>query len=195
MSFPGFDHIYDLTDPLANSPFRGVAETTYEVRALVRGEVNPKTPVVVCHEMGGAVPKDFIWTTNVGVMMVSQKVVDLLQETGFTGWATYPVEVHGKNDEIIKDYYGFAITGRCGFVDDSRSKTVMVDYPARRVPRLRGLYFDPKTWDGSDLFMTSEPGAVWLFVLEQVKKVFEKAKIRNVKFKSVTEIDRHPDFL
>lgn len=194
MSFPGFNSIYTLSDPLINPPFRGTVETTsYKARALVRGEVNPKTPIVMRYQMGG-VSKDFIWTTNVGVMMVNRKVVDLLKANGFKGWDTYPVEVHGKNDETIKGYYGIAITGRCGPIDNSKSKTVMVNYPAGKFPMLRGMYFNPSPWDGSDLFMTSTP-SLWLCVLEQVKKVFEKAKISNVMFESVTEIDRDPKFL
>ncbi len=188
--FPGFDSIYLLGDPLANQPFRGTIEVSVnEATALLRGEWIPKRPVIVRHQMGGA-PRKVIWTSFADVLIVDQEVVQLFRANGFKGWTTYPVEVHGKTDEVIEGYQGLAITGRCGHIDDSKSKTVMINYPAGKFPKLRGLYFDPETWDGSDLFMSSEKSR-WIFVLESIKVALQKAKLRNTSFRKLTEVERH----
>lgn len=141
----------------------------------------------------GGLPKDFIWTSYAGIMVVSQRVVDLLKANGFKGWITYPVEIHGKNSELIEGYYGLAITGRCGHIDDLKSKTVMIDYPAGKVPKLHGMYFKPSTWDGSDLFMTPIETR-YVFVLEPVKIALQKAKISNLAFEKLTEVERRAEY-
>jgi hypothetical protein len=54
-----------------------------------------------------------------------------------------------------------------------------------------GLLFDPASWDGSDLFMPAGKNS-WKFVVQEVKEAFEKAKVRNIDFTPLDqmEIDR-----
>jgi hypothetical protein len=51
-----------------------------------------------------------------------------------------------------------------------------------------GLYFDLKTWDGSDIFVPESTG--YTIVTEQVKIAIEKAKFKNIYFKRLTEFER-----
>jgi hypothetical protein len=53
----------------------------------------------------------------------------------------------------------------------------------------KGLFFDPASWDGSDFFMPAHKVG-HLFVVEEVKRAFEKAKISNVKFEPLDQFER-----
>jgi hypothetical protein len=109
-----------------------------------------------------------------------------LKGEGFTGWRTYPVHLYAKDGARIPGYHGLAIHGRCGPLDDSRSVQLDTIYPGGVFPKWYGLYFDEETWDGSDLFMTSSEQA-WIFVVEAVKRAFEKAKLTNVEFTALDQ--------
>lgn len=190
-SFPGFDALYTLDDPLSNPPYRGRLDNfTEESLAITRAKHVPSSPVIVRHKMGGA-PKDFIWTTLVYPVFVSQRVIDLFQDQGFTGWTTYPAVVYAKDGSTIPGYQGLAITGRCGPIDESRSERAFHTTRTGQHPILRGLYFDPESWDGSDLFTTSSLSG-WRFVTEKVKRALEKARVRNVEFRRLTEVELTP---
>lgn len=59
--------------------------------------------------------------------------------------------------------------------------------PGGVFPYWRGVRFDPSTWDGSDLFMPED--STWILVTEEVKRAFDRAKVRNVLFQRVTEFE------
>jgi hypothetical protein len=121
--------------------------------------------------------------------LVSERVITLLRDAGFTGWRTYDVELVGHDGAPIPGYYGLAIHGRCGPIDYSKSEEIPTITPGGVSSHWFGLYFDPDTWDGSDLFMP-EGTSGWIFVVDDVKRAFEKAKIKNVEFTNLVEIER-----
>jgi hypothetical protein len=158
--------------------------------ALFRREDIPSEPIVYEYFMGGA-PKDLIGTTLVPLKLLSDRVIDLFQENQFTGWSTYPIELYGKKKEKITGYQGFSVSGKCGPIDNSRSKREWREPPVPHGKRYRtwvGLYFDLKTWDGSDIFVPESTG--YTIVTEQVKIAIEKAKFKNIYFKRLTEFER-----
>ncbi len=188
--FPGFTHIYELSDAFLTRPLRATAELVLgEPFALTRGEFQPQKPLVLTHKMGGKVPSDLIWTDWVALTIFADRVVELLRRKGFTGWSTYPVEVRGKDGQIFPGYHGMSFPGRCGPIENARSTIVYEQMPGGVFPRHKGLLFDPDTWDGSDFFMPSD-GSAFVFVTEAVKEAFEKAKVKNVRFSRVDEIVR-----
>jgi hypothetical protein len=139
--------------------------------------------------MGRKKPSDFIWTTLAIPLLVSERVVTLLRDVGFTGWRTYDVELVDHDGTPIIGYHGFAIHGRCGPLDFSKSVETPTVFPGGIFPAWYGLYFEPDTWDGSDLFMP-EGDVGWKFVVEDVKRAFEKAKIKNVEFTGLPRVER-----
>lgn len=188
--FPGFDHIYTLDDPLTKRHFVGRLDFNPKHGqdfSLIRAELKPPTPLLIYYAAGSSIPADVIWCTSF-LPLISQRVIDLFSEQGFTGWTTYPVELHGKDGNIIPDYYGLAITGRCGSLDFSRSIEVLKDYPAGKFPVRRGLFFDPQSWDGSHFFMATDYYR-WIFVTHPVKASFEQGKVRNAIFTSLPEVE------
>jgi hypothetical protein len=190
-AFPGFDKIYSLEETGLVSAFRGDlgVKTTSEAFALTRAELHPASPITVTWAMGHTQPVDVIWTTYAGPIIVADSVVQLLRSYGFTGWSLYEVSVRGKQSEPIPSYSGLAVTGRCGSLEHSMSAQVPRIYPGGVFPVWKGLLFDPTTWDGSDFFMPSQKVA-HLFVVEEVKKAFEQAKIRNVEFTPLNQFER-----
>ncbi|HEY8207038.1 MAG TPA: hypothetical protein VIG99_06145, partial [Myxococcaceae bacterium] len=129
--------------------------------------------------MGRSKPSDFIYTTLATPIIISDRVVGILKDGGFSGWRTYPIELLGKGGNRIPGYHGLAVHGRCGPIDESRAVKLDQIMPGGVFPAWYGLFFDSETWDGSDLFMTSSAKA-WVFVVDAVKRALEKAKVTNM---------------
>lgn len=139
--------------------------------------------------MGSSTPGDVIWTTLAVPILLSERVVGLMRDLELTGWDVIPVELRGKHGESLPTYYFLSVRGRCGPIDNNRSVRFETNMPGGVYPRWRGIYFDPATWDGSDLF-TSSCDVAWVFVVDEVKKAFEKAKVQNVLFTPLNEVER-----
>jgi hypothetical protein len=156
--------------------------------AIYRGEFRPHCPIVFDFMKGasGSTTRDLVSTGVAPILLISDRVVELLRD--FTGWTTYPVEVHDKKGELIPRYQGLAVTGRCGAIDDAQSEPRICAPP---VPQGRwsrkwfGLYFDQDSWDGADIFAPEGTGLT--VVVEGVKEAMERAMVTNVLFRPLTE--------
>jgi hypothetical protein len=169
--------------------FRGDVGVETDAFGLTRAEQHPAQAVNVSWAMGRASPSEVIWTTMGTMVIIADSVVQLLRSHGFTGWSLYDVSVRDKQGQLIPGYRGLAVTGRCANIDNSQSIEVPRIFPTGISPTWKGLFFDPASWDGSDLFMPT-PSTGWKFVVEDVKKAFEQAKIRNVMFTPLEQIER-----
>ena len=78
------------------------------------------------------------------------------------------MQVFSKDGDRLQGYVGLSIRGRCGPIDDSLSERVPKQYPGGVFPVLKGMYFDPATWDGSDVF-TVKGRASFICVLDSVR--------------------------
>jgi hypothetical protein len=58
--FPGFEHIYDLSDPFSNRPLRGELDVEVDWFALTRGEIKAPRLITVSWNMGGGLPSDLV---------------------------------------------------------------------------------------------------------------------------------------
>lgn len=157
---------------------------------LARGEEQATAPIEFEADQGRE-PCDLIGTTSGTLVLVSQRLVELLRNQGFNGWGTFPVRVGLGNNQSLDGYYGFAVTGRCGPIDDSLSEEVTLPPPVpggRSSLGLRGLCFAPETWDGSDIFTAD--GYSGIFVVQRVKEALEGGGVTNVALQRLSEIDR-----
>lgn len=156
---------------------------------LRRGETTRQAPLRAEWAMGAAKPGDIVWTTLAMPLLLSQRAVGVLREGEFSGWDVVGVDLHGRAGEQLPTYHYLCVRGRCGPIENFRSERIEKIYPGGVFPMWKGLYFDPVTWDGSDVFMPA--GNVgWIFVVERVKRAFEKAKIKNVIFTRLEEVER-----
>lgn len=165
-------------------------EVEIDAFGLTRAEVHPAQPIPVGWAMGRAKPVDpVMWTTFVAPVIVADAVVQLLRSHGFTGWSLYEISVRDKQGELVPGYSGLSVTGRCGNIDWAKGVEVPRIRPAGIFPVWKGLLFDPESWDGSDFFMPAERVG-YVFVVEEVKKAFQRAKIRNVDFTPLDQFER-----
>jgi hypothetical protein len=153
-TFPGFDNLFRVRDPLLDRPFRGVIRESLALYfSLLRGEVTLSSPLRVSWAMGSGTPGDLIWTTSGAGLILSEIAVGLLKAAGCTGWRTFPAQVFGKDGREYEGYYGLSVLGRCGPIDYSRSAIVWRKFPGGLFPYFKGEYFEPASWDESDMFM------------------------------------------
>lgn len=185
--FPGFSNLYDFGDTGTSAQYRGKFRFR-GAREILRGELHFEHPVHVHWSMGRPRPEEVIWVAD--AIVLSSRLINLLNESRLTGWTTYPVEVFDKKGLREDGYAGLTITGRCGPIDNSKSQIVLKKLPAGKFPRRQGYFFEPSSWDGSDLFLPSTELDYRLFVTAPVRDVFRHAKIKNVHFERLDEAVR-----
>lgn len=127
--------------------------------------------------------------TTIPCRLFSNRVFDLLEISGATGWSSFPVELRGKNGERIDGYRGLAVTGRCGQLQYERSLSeTRIGRSGQPYRVWTGLYFDEASWDGSDVFLASD--ATFVFVTERVVRALKEAEVTNVVFERMSTFER-----
>lgn len=156
-----------------------------EATAIFRGEMLPETPIEFIRQEGEE-DVDYVGTSFTGpISLISTRFAELLRTNEITGWSTYPVSIDSRGVDLEFSYVGLSITGRCGPIDDSRSRKVK-----RRTiggvdrEMYVGLHPDMSQWDGSDMF---NPRAYLTFVNSKVRSLVESAGLRNIEFENPTE--------
>lgn len=189
--FPGFNAFYEFGDPYDEDAIRGTPRDVplKALRLLARGEWRPPRPILF-DRAEGRVPADVVHTTSIRPVIVHQRVVDILRSEGLTGWATFPVELRDEAGRILPDYFGFAVTGRSGPPAYRRGSMVAVDYPGGTFVEYKGRFFDPVSWDGSDVFHTGEWG--FIFVTDALVDAFNRGRLTNTYFRPLTDILTSP---
>ena len=112
---------------------------------------------------------------------VSDRVVGLLRDGGFTGWDTYPVEVLLKDGSRLPGYQGLMVTG--GECDTDISLSEQVDtigpWPYGQADVcLKELPIVLDSWDGSDMFRLKSHGGV--YISRRLRDALKEAKISNL---------------
>jgi hypothetical protein len=169
-------------DPDSNRWYRGEFEDEHvPFLELYLGQYRPESPLVVRRAMGASL-RDAIALTSGFPYVVSDRFREVLVRHDFRSWITYPVELYDKTGRQVPDYHVLCITGRCGPVKYWRG------FSPRRILLMegKGLHLDPKTWDGSDLFVPEKSG--WLLVLEPVMQALRGAKLSGLHFEPIREV-------
>lgn len=186
-----YSELFELSDPGATRPLRLAPREQKWINddtawRLFIGEWQPPEPVILKGVMGG-MPADFLWTTFPPLVCISKRVVKLLRQKIFTGWAVYPVKVFDRDGHFLPDYYGFSVKSSVGKQDINRS--LVVSKPpimpgGKSYQVYKGMYFDETKWLGSDIFRVE---AAFIVVTQRVRETFIRAKVSNVHFISLTE--------
>lgn len=134
----------------------------------------------LCYPYMGKKFYDIIIPSRPFPFLISDKVVDAFTRNSITGWKATPVRIAGKED--LK-YYVLMVTGRCGFVDRNKSVRIIKKSPGGKDwPFLQGLFFEPESWDGTDMFVAENVS--FIFCTEKVKKVIKQIKATNISFEN-----------
>lgn len=131
-------------------------------------------PVVFYELKGGSSGKrmrDILDTRYPPLYLISDRFKVILEESGITGWKSYPIALFDKRGNPVEGYHGFSITGRAGKMEMFDQLPLEYGYSADA----DGYYFDVETWDGSDLFNTE--GTQFIIASERFIKVLVENKI------------------
>ncbi|MCM3630572.1 hypothetical protein M3194_24880 [Paenibacillus glycanilyticus] len=190
---PDYEKLYECSDVYSTRPFKAGIEADFEYScALLRGDIKPSETIEVRHMRGTHTPALAIHTGF--SLLLHDSIIEAFIQNQITGWETFRIALYGKNDEIIPNYSGVSITGRCNPLDYSRSEIVYREYPGGIFPRFKGSYFKDDFWDGTDLFMDNPDTRGYTlnkYVSERVKNIFDNLKTKNLEFTNLTgtEID------
>jgi len=191
-----YETLYLLNDPLATKPIRlkecrnNKLDLEWgETVGLLKGSFSPPEPIKLCPARGGKFT-DFMWSTLLHVIVVSERVVDLLTSNNLTGWKTYPVTVYDKQEQVVGGYYGLAITGKVGRPDFRRSE--IIEKPPitpKGVPYkvFKGIHFENDFTDDSDISLIET--TTYRVVTQKVVQAFRRAKIYNVELVPLKEAE------
>jgi hypothetical protein len=157
-------------------PHRGL-----DVRNFTRTGIVDWTPKL--HVVRGTIWRDFLWTSAL-ILVVHERVCDVWRSNDFTGWATYMVHVFDRHGDQVEGYVGVSVKGRSGPMDVSGSNVRWQTYSngGRYVSEMKGLIFNPGTWDGSDFFMLEENAGTGIYpgdilIIKRVVEAMKKAKL------------------
>ena len=155
--------------------------------AIQCGRERPEPPLRV-REITGKRPYDVVGSTIL-LHLVSPRLRTALRSGGITGWDTLSVDTG--SFALIRGYEVLRILGRCGPIDDSQSERVILPPPTksgRAVDGWRGLYFDPVSWDGSDIFGPPETGHI--FMTKRTADLVRQMKPSNASLEPLPAIER-----
>ena len=154
--------------------------------ALALGEIDPPGELR-CEHAGGWSFTDVVNSTSGQLMLLSARVCEAMMP--FSGWRPLPAVVVGTDGAERRDYVALCVEGRSGPIDDALSERVTLPpgVPgAPGGPGLLGLYFDPRTWDGSDVF--APEGTTLTFMTQDVARVVEGLEPTNALIQQLSEI-------
>jgi hypothetical protein len=184
-----FDHLYVISDASKQGTLYLFSREEHYPLDLLYGVDIPSQPIIFDYFKGSKL-RDVLPTGYGYLLLFSARIISLLSKNNITGWKTFPVEVFSKERKHIEGYYGFTVSGRCGPKNNSKSKKIMMP---PRVPSgpsyetLQGIFFDPLTWDGNDIFIIEDTAII--VVLEKVKILLESNDITNIKFIPLIEYE------
>jgi len=139
---------------------------------LARGEYTGPRPRATLFEPGPF--RDLVRTASTAPFLVSGHFRDALVSNKLSGWATLDVDMSDLHKAEDGDYKILVISGRCGSI----SKT----------PDGLGIMFDPRAWDGSDLFMLDGYGGILL--TSRAAHALEAAHLGNLVIEEMIALER-----
>jgi hypothetical protein len=189
-----YSKVYLFDDPREEEAMRAEIAGHSEFDAfelLHKGGEIVKEPVWFKYDSGGEA-EDVIYTQSILTYLVSEKIVSILEDSKFTGWSTYPINLYDEKLNNLTGYVGLSITGKASTVDKERSIREKLELPDVNNSKLYsqrvGVYFEEDEYDGSDFFTPSGSGMI--IVSEGVVKAFEKNEVTNAKFIPCNEVTR-----
>ena len=155
-------------------------------RSLALGEIDPPGELRYEHA-GGRRFMDVVNSNSGMLMLLSARLCEAM--TPFSGWRPLPAVIVATDGSERDDYVVLCVEGRSGPIDDALSERVTLPPPvpgAPGGPGLRGLYFEPDTWDGSDVF--APEGTTLTFMTQDVSRAIERLKPTNTLIQRLSEI-------
>ncbi len=154
---------------------------------LIRSKYEGINFPVVFKQTSGKKITDILASGWPGLLLISDKLRNLLVENHLNGWKTYPVVLKDKNENLIEGYHGFSVTGISGRKSYTNAPIIETRYvPQGPIVKLyKGANIDLSKWDGSDFFVPE--GTTGIIVTKKVAKLLKSNKISNLSLECVAE--------
>jgi len=174
MEFPGLEHLYHLDDQDRPTAMHVSIDTPLDLAdfGLVASGLVERADLEF-QPVGGSRNFDLVPCKPL-LELVSVRTQETMAP--FSGWSTQAVAINGARSEMLAGYRLLVVRGRCGPFLDIRP----APYEYCRA------YFDPSTWDGSDVFCP--PRSSRVFVVEAVKAAIERAELSNIQFTAMADM-------
>jgi|SRR5690554_734178 len=185
------DNVFLFSDSDKRESFRAQNENDYLTEEYLLSSVDDGDTIKFSWLQGGKY-YDIIATGYSGIYLVSEKTQSILKGAGFKGYSLRPITLTNKKHELVHGYRLLSVVSKVGSIINGKSGRKMMPplvpwgdpYEA-----YIGLYFDVSTWDGSDFFYPE--GTSYIFVVEEVKRLFEEHKVTNCQFHKVVELENY----
>lgn len=138
---------------------------------------------------------DFIWTWF-SELIITDKVVSVLNANNITGFETRPVTVRkikrlGKDPRPLPPLWEMKVTGKgghadpaCGIVQKNKCEYCKLSTYS---PYNDSIIINPDNWDGSDFF-TINGFPRYIFITERVKELIQANKFKGCELKLPSEM-------
>jgi len=187
-------HLFWLDSKLLSSTFQagpvGLNEDEngiYDHLNLIEGKYNGiNFPVIFKHSYGKNLT-DILDTGHASLFLISDRMKKILEDSGLTGWQTFPFKLYNKKGSEILGYYGFSVIGRCGPISYEKSEII----EKRRVPTgplckfYKGVFVD--NLDGMDFFIPDTTS--FIFITEKAADVLTKNKVTNLRLEKLSDME------
>ena len=149
------------------------------------GRIRPRKEIIIEARSGGRAG-DFLWNDYL-LHIASGRAIKEFDRNGFSGYSTYPVTITRRGKKL-GNYRGVSVLGRAGPIDEKRSRAKRFkrnDGTQGGIRAIDGLQFDPRNWDGSDIFCLDDCNA--LLMVERVWRSLEADGLTNFRAKRLSE--------
>lgn len=188
------DDFYTIIDEMRNNlrcaPYNYLETSIDERESYFKGGEYAKNMPREFITIGGRAKKDFLFG-SVGLLLVSDRVKNKLEEIKATGVAFVPITIKRKNNKIIDNYFAMLVTGRSKrsyrnlsipvYFSEPMFYDMKVDFSKTDCEE---DYFPPmwhdvgdlfplESWDGSDIFY-GEGSMCTIYITQRVKNAIEK---------------------
>lgn len=123
-------------------------KSTALVESLAYGEYDDIHPLIWKQDRNYGNKLRDVLNCGLSLYLISDRFKNILNESGLTGWKSYPIILYDKNGKQIEGYNGFSIIGRAGNLYKFDTPPMDLRYS----PKSDGYYFKFDEWDGSDIF-------------------------------------------
>jgi len=184
-----FSNFFVVKDPASKKNYRGqIVNEFNEFGKLLRAGYNVDHLDIKYLE-GSSEPSNLFWNMVTETFCVNKTLVDLLQNANISGWTGISTTVLTKSgNKSIDNYFAVTVNGRANSIDYLRTDIIFEQLPGGQFPFFKGLFFDPESWDGSDIFMTrfdnnrKSKYTAFIYVTKKFVDTFKKNKVTNIRF-------------
>lgn len=154
---------------------------------LIEGKYNGINFPVIFKQDYGKNLTDILDTGHAGLFLISDRMKKILEDSGLTGWQTFPIKLFDKKGSEVLGYHGFSVVGHCGPINYEKSEII----EKRRVPTgplckfYKGVFVD--NLDGMDFFIPDT--TKFIFITKKAADILKENKITNMRLENLANME------